>query len=120
MLTQGEKLSGYADLKEVISEVTSESSFTYAQDDFEVHALVNGARVFFGTANCEFQIDHHDGKVSVYWEDAGLENFKEKGLFGRMSTGYQRIKKLPEDVLEIVGLEPPYQVLIHYKKRNFL
>jgi hypothetical protein len=114
MLPQPERLNNRRVLADVIFEITCDRNSTTAQGEFYVTAKVEDKPVFDGVATCVLIIDNFDGKISVYWEEAGFENYKEHGLFGQMSVNFQRLQKLPARVLSIVGVDRNYTVFIGY------
>jgi len=115
MLPERKRQDGFTILKEVIYEITGDSNLNVVQRDVVVEAMVNGAEIFHGQVNCYFQIDHFEAKISVYWEQAGLRDYKEAGLFGQMSTNFQAVKKLPGGILQITGADAGYAIHINYK-----
>ena len=114
MLSEKKQGEGYALLKEIIHEITDDRNTTTVHGDFFVEASVDGTSVLSGTVRCHFGIDHHNGRISVYWEEAGFPNYKTAGLFGQMSTNYQELKRLNGGVLRIIGTSPEYIVHINY------
>lgn len=117
MLHPREREDGYALLKEVIHQATADHNATTAEGDFHVAATVDGEVVFSGKARCYFQIDHYEGSMSIYWEESGLPQYKEAGLYGRMSTKFQKVRRHPGGTLEILGTDSGYLIHINYMSK---
>ncbi|MGC4734041.1 hypothetical protein [Providencia hangzhouensis] len=78
---------------EVIRNLTGEVA--YARFDGVVTATVQGKEIIHEE---EIQIlltynAPNYAYIDIIWEDYGYKNYKDMGLFGRMSTQYQQVKK---------------------------
>ena len=90
----------------------------FAQGSFNVTAEVQGEEIFDGPVECVLTADEREGKISIYWEEAGLEDYRSRGLYGQASTNYQLLKKEPGGVLRITDKDDTYRISIGYKART--
>jgi len=56
--------------------------------------------------------------IDVMWEEYGYKNYRQMGLFGRMNTNFQRIKKTGPKLFTVVG--DTYEILINYANVELL
>ncbi|WP_163003096.1 hypothetical protein [Pseudomonas viridiflava] len=50
--------------------------------------------------------------IDVHWEDCGYKNYKEMGLFGRMSTEWNEVKSTSDRSFKVFS--DTYEIEIHY------
>lgn len=50
--------------------------------------------------------------IDVHWEDCGYKNYKEMGLYGRMSTEWNEVKSTSDRSFKVFS--DTYEIEIHY------
>jgi hypothetical protein len=105
-------------LAEVLQDINGARGAPFAQGSFHVTAEVGGNAIFDGSVECVITADEREGKISIYWEEAGLEDYRSRGLYGQASTNYQLLKKDPGGVLRISDQDETYRISISYKART--
>ena len=97
----------------VIRELTGDT--TYAEFDATVSAKINGEkkidgetiRIYLTNSRPNFAL------IDIVWEDFGYRNYKDMGLFGRMSTQWQEVKKIKAKTFRVFG--GSYEIDVDYQ-----
>lgn len=55
---------------------------------------------------------HRAGKIGIYWEDHGVSNYRDLGLYGEMDTNFQTVQKNGNRSIVVLG--DSYRVQIDY------
>ena len=85
----------------------------YVLTEVRVRAVVNDTEVLDDTIKTDFTFDGHNwGSINFYWEDSGYKNFKELGLYGQISSQWQRIKETGQRLLTVFG--DTYTIEVYY------
>ena len=101
MQTREKKLDSYDVVKNAIIALSGDHNALSAKGDFLIEATVNGRQVFRDVAQCFFVMDSNEAKVSIYWEEAGLFDYKRVGLYGQMSTNFYCVQQLSAGVIRM-------------------
>jgi hypothetical protein len=79
---------------EVIKELTGAPDISFANGTFSVLAKVNDRLVIDKEPmECHFTKGLDFVTISIYWEEGGYKNYRDMGLFGKMNTKWQEIKR---------------------------
>lgn len=94
MLPERKASKGYHLMLRVMSEITGDPGAHVAKGTFVVSAKVNERLVIDKQKiECYFIRELNLVAISVYWEESGYKNYKEMGLFGKMDTKWQEVKR---------------------------
>ncbi len=96
----------------VIRELTDDT--TYAVFEGSVSATINGQlkinaeplKVHLTNSRPNYAL------IDVMWEDSGYENYRDMGLYGRMSTQWQEVRMVAPRTFRVSG--DTYQLDIQY------
>lgn len=104
--------AGTATVKDVIRELTDDTH--HASFDAVITAKVSGKVVIDEeTIRVQLLNNRSDGAtINALWEDYGYENYRNMGLFGSMSTQWQRVGKT--GYRQITVFSDTYELLINY------
>lgn len=97
---------------DVIRELSGDTSFITFNATISV--TINGAqkidneiiRVLLTNSRPNYAL------VDVIWEDFGYKNYRDMGLFGRMTTQWQEVKKVAARTFRVFG--DTYQIDVTY------
>lgn len=87
---------------------------TFASFTGIVSAKVNG-KLKIDKEEITVQLTNHRPNfafIDVHWEDCGYKNYKEMGLYGRMSTEWNEVKSTSDRSFKV--LSDAYEIEIHY------
>src|SRR5580765_5965786 len=94
MLPSRKASNGHHLMLKVIAEITGDPGAHVAEGTFSVSAKVNSRLVIDKQKiECYFIRELDSVAISVYWEEGGYKNYKDMGLFGKMDTRWQEIRR---------------------------
>ncbi len=96
---------------DIAKEMSGDSRF--ASFAGEVTAIVNDA-VVVNQEYIDIRLNNNPNfsTIDIMWEDFGYKNYKSMGLFGRMTTQYQRVEKTDESQFTIIDTK--FKIVVNY------
>lgn len=103
MLHPHKSAKSTAVILDVIRELTGDT--TYASFEGIVSASINGELKIDGE-RLDVSLTNsrpNYALIDVIWEDGGYKNYRDMGLYGRMSTQWQEAEKIAPRTFRVIG-----------------
>jgi len=93
MLDMKSSIASTDAVRDAIWILTGDRSERYVEARATITATVNNRQVITGEAfNISLSFDGTNyAAINIFWEESGFKNYKDLGLYGTMSTQYQRV-----------------------------
>lgn len=112
MLHPHKSATGTALILEIIRELTDDTNYVAFQGI--ISAEINGDLKIDGE-KIEVHLTNsrpNYALIDVIWEDYGYKNYKDMGLFGRMSTQWQEVQMVEPRAFKVIS--DTYQLIVQY------
>jgi hypothetical protein len=94
MLADRDAVKGTQLMIDAIKEFSRNHNALVLDGMYRVSAKVNGDLIVDDeTIGCIFTTQLDSVDISVYWEESGFKKYKKLGLYGKMNTKWQGVKR---------------------------